>query len=147
MNITYREATTGDIKQLFEVRMSVMENVLVNTSLVTDELCAEYLTNRGKGWMCEADGIVAGFAIADLADDSIWALFVRPEYEKRGIGKRLRQIMLEWYFGQGKERVWLSTVPGTRAEQFYRMTGWRETGRTGSGEIRFEMTGSEYNGF
>jgi GNAT superfamily N-acetyltransferase len=136
----YREAQLSDIPQLFDVRFSVTENVLRNRALVTVTDCEDYLTRRGKGWVCEADGRIAGFAIADLRDHNIWALFLRPEYVGRGIGKRLHTLMLDWYFAQTQETVWLSTEPGTRAEAFYRRQGWQDVGRTASGEVRFEMT-------
>jgi GNAT superfamily N-acetyltransferase len=140
--MNYRIATPSDIKELFEVRMSVKENVLMNTDLVTDELCEQYLTQKGKGWVCETDGKIVGFAIADIENDSIWALFIRPEYEGRGIGRKLQDIMLNWYFSNNKEQVWLTTAPNSRAERFYRTSGWVETGWTKNGEIRFELTRS-----
>ena len=62
----FREAQTEDIKQIQLVRNAVKENVLSNPGLVTDKDCVEYLTLRGKGWVCETDGTIVGFAIADL---------------------------------------------------------------------------------
>jgi hypothetical protein len=46
--------------------------------------------------------------------------------------------MLNWYFDQTKETVWLSTAPNTRAEKFYRKAEWKEVGVYGK-EIKFEM--------
>lgn len=136
----FREATPADIPGLFEVRFSVTENVLRTPGLVTAATTEDYLTRRGKGWVGVEEGRIVGFAVADLQDHNIWALFVRPEYAGRGIGKQLHHLMLAWYFAQTSEPVWLSTGPGTRAEEFYRRQGWHETGRTASGEVRFEMT-------
>jgi hypothetical protein len=48
--------------------------------------------------------------------------------------------MLEWYFTQTKENVWLGTSPNTKAEKFYRKNGWKEIGVHGKGEIKFEMS-------
>lgn len=138
--MNYREATVLDIPQIHEVRHSVKENVLSDPSLVTDEDCIDYITRRGKGWVCEIDGNIIGFAIADLQDHNIWALFLRPEFEGKGIGKRLHHQMLDWYFAQTKETAWLSTEPHSRAAGFYRKMGWNETGPYGKGEIKFEMT-------
>lgn len=122
------------------VRNAVKENVLSKPSLVTDEDCRDYITRRGKGWVCEIDGQLAGFAIADLLGHNIWALFIHPQWERIGIGKTLHDRMLDWYFNQTTETVWLSTAPGTRAEGFYRKKGWKDAGTYGKGEVKFEMS-------
>lgn len=135
-----REATRADIGEIQVVRNAVRENRLSDPSVVTDQDCEHYLERRGKGWVSEDGGKIMGFGIADLEGSSIWALFILPEYEGMGLGSRLQQIMLEWYFGRTDKTIWLSTSPGTRAEEFYRRTGWEEKGRTQGGEVRFEMT-------
>lgn len=135
-----REARVEDIPQIQVVRNSVKENTLSNPDLVTDKDCEEFITERGKGWVCEIEGKITGFSIVDLKDNNIWALFVDPDFEKKGIGKKLHDIMLDWYFTQTKENVWLGTSPNTRAEFFYRKSGWNEIGIHGKNEIKFEMT-------
>jgi len=141
----FREATIKDIPEIQIVRNAVKENQLSNPALVSDADCENYLTIRGKGWVCEVDKTVVGFAIADLVDNNIWALFIHPDHEGKGIGKRLHRVMLDWYFGQGKEMVWLSTAPGTRAETFYKKQGWKEVGIHGKKEIKFEMKNTEWS--
>jgi GNAT superfamily N-acetyltransferase len=111
---------------------------------VTDKDCEEFITIRGKGWVCEIDNQIVGFAIADLKEDNIWALFIHPEFEKKGIGQQLHRIMLDWYFMQKKNKVWLGTAFNTRAEQFYKKAGWTEVGTHGTKEIKFEMTAEEW---
>lgn len=135
-----REARIEDIPQIQVVRNSVKENTLSNPDLVTDKDCEEFITERGKGWVCEIDGKITGFSIVDLKDNNIWALFVDPDFEKKGIGKKLHDNMLDWYFTQTKENVWLGTSPNTRAELFYRKSGWNAIGIYGKNEIKFEMT-------
>jgi len=134
-----REARVEDIPQIQVVRNSVKENTLSNPDLVTDKDCEGFITEKGKGWVCEIDGKITGFSIVDLKDNNIWALFVDPDFEKKGIGKKLHDIMLDWYFTQTKENVWLGTSPNTRAELFYRKSGWNEIGIHGKNEIKFEM--------
>ncbi len=141
--MVYREAGIADIPQIQFVRHAVKENVLSNPALVTDDDCKEFITKRGKGWVCQADSKIVGFAITDLQEDNIWALFLLPEYEGRGIGKMLHNIMMDWYFNQGKEKVWLGTSPGTRAEGFYKKMGWKEAGMHGK-EVKFEMKREEW---
>lgn len=139
-----REAKIEDINQIQIVRNSVTENTLSDPSLVTDEDCEEFITERGKGWVCEIDSQIVGFAIADLKENNIWALFLDPRFEKRGIGQLLHKAMVDWYFTQTKEKIWLGTAFNTRAEQFYRKAGWTAVGTHGSKEIKFEMTSEEW---
>lgn len=138
--MTIREAQTGDIQEIQVVRNSVKENTLSDPALVSDEDCLEYLTIRGKGWVCEINEEIVGFSIVDLKENNVWALFLKPEFEKQGIGQSLHNIMLDWYFEQTKEKLWLGTAPNTRAEAFYRKAGWKENGMHGKNEIKFEMT-------
>ncbi len=139
-NMTIREANINDINNYMVVRMAVKENVLSNPALVTRKDNEDYLTLHGKGWVCETENQIVGFSIVGLTQRNIWALFVHPDFEKQGIGRGLHDIMLNWYFTQTNETVWLGTSPNTRAEAFYRKAGWRETGIHGKGEIKFELT-------
>lgn len=136
----YREATINDIPQIQIVRNSVLENILSDPSLVTDQDCEMFLTARGKGWICEIANQVVGFAIVDLVGHNIWALFLLPSFEKKGIGRQLQKLMLDWYFSETQITVWLGTGFDTRAAQFYRKTGWKEVGMHGTDEIKFEMS-------
>jgi len=138
--IRIREVKIDDIKQIQAVRNSVTENMLSNPDHVTDNDCEVFVFKRGKGWVCEVDGQIVGFSIVDVKDSNIWALFLRPEFQRQGIGRQLHNIMLDWYFTQTKNKVWLGTEPKTRAEIFYRKSGWKEVGTHREGEIKFEMS-------
>lgn len=134
----FREANSEDIPQIQIVRNIVTENVLSNPNLVTDEDCREFLFERGKGWVCEINHQIVGFSIVDLKENNIWALFINPNHDKKGIGKHLHKQMLDWYFSQTKKTVWLGTARGTRAEIFYKRQGWTKVGLHGK-EVKFEM--------
>jgi GNAT superfamily N-acetyltransferase len=134
-----REAILSDIPQIQIVRNLVKENVLSDPSLVPDSDVADYITRRGKGWVCEIANEVVGFSIIDLQDHNVWALFMHPDFEKQGIGKQLHDVMMDWYFAQTQTTVWLGTEPKSRAENFYRKAGWQEVGVHGKGEVKFEM--------
>ena len=136
----YREAEIADITQMQFVRHAVKENRLSDPALVPDKDVEEYMTKRGKGWVCETDKTIVGFAMVDLIENNVWALFVHPDFEAGGIGKKLHRIMMDWYFVQTKEKIWLGTEPKSRAEKFYRMQGWKEVGIHGKDEIKFEMS-------
>lgn len=139
----FREAQVTDIPQIQIVRNTVTENTLSDPALVPDADVEDYITRRGKGWICEISNRIVGFSIVSVMDKNVWALFIQPGFEKKGIGRQLHDDMMNWYFSQTNETIWLGTAPGTRAEQFYRKAGWTETGIHGKGEIKFEMT-SEY---
>jgi GNAT superfamily N-acetyltransferase len=141
---TIREAKIEDIKQIQIVRNAVTENTLSNPNLVTDADCEAYITIRGKGWVCEIENQIVGFAIVDLKGNNIWALFLDPNFEKKGIGLQLHNTMLDWYFSQTKVTIWLGTAFNTRAEGFYRKAGWTEVGTHGTKEIKFEMTYTDW---
>lgn len=135
-----RKANIEDIPQIQIVRNAVKENTLSDPGRVTDADCIHYLTVRGKGWVAEVDSHILGFAIVDIEDHNIWALFMHPDYEKKGIGKMLHDRMLHWYFSQSNTTLWLGTSPNTRAEGFYKKAGWVRVGHHGPDEIKFEMT-------
>ena len=82
--MTLREAKIEDIKQIQTVRNSVRENTLSNPNLVTDQDCEKFITVRGKVWVCEISSQIVGFAIVDLKENNIWALYIDPKFEKKG---------------------------------------------------------------
>jgi len=134
-----RAAEPADIDAMHVVRCAVRENRLSRPDRVTADDYRVMLERDGRGWVAEVDGRIVGFAIADLRRSNVWALFVDPEHERRGIGRALHDRMMSWFLAQpGVERVWLTTDPATRAAAFYRAAGWRECGLDASGEQRFE---------
>jgi GNAT superfamily N-acetyltransferase len=130
---------------MHEIRLSVKENPLNNPDLVKENDYVSFLTSKGRGWLCKIDNDTVGFAIIDISKANVWALFVKPDFEKMGIGRNLHDLMLNWYFEQKNESVWLGTAPGTRAEGFYTKAGWNNCGIQSNGEIRFEMTSANWN--
>jgi len=134
--ITIREASRDDLDDLQRIRALVRENKLSYT--IPNERVLAGLETRGRGWVAQNDGETVGFSIADREDGSIWALFLLPEWEGRGLGRALLDRAVAWFAEQGCPRVWLSTAPGTRAEGFYARLGWERVGLTKDGEVRFE---------
>src|SRR6476619_4195848 len=98
MTLNIREATVEDIPALHKIRNSVTENMLRDPSKATRDDYIRFLTEIGKGWVCEADSVAAGFAIVDFSTSNVWALFVSPEFQGKGIVRKLHDTMLDWYF-------------------------------------------------
>jgi len=125
------------------VRDSVTENLvtierLASFGITIPSVIASFTTDS-KGWVGEIDGEIVAFSIANRDTSSIFALFVRPGYEGRGLGTRLLELAVEWLWSTGATSIWLTTAPRTRADGFYRRRGWTDTGMTPSGEVRFEL--------
>jgi GNAT superfamily N-acetyltransferase len=137
--MNFREAQIEDIPALSEVRQSVTENQLSDPRKVTREMYVAYLSECGKGWLCEIEGEVVGFAIASMEDASIWALFVKPSYEGRGIGKRLMRLATDWLFEMSAESIALSTEAHTRADRFYEKQGWQRGETQPGGEVCYRL--------
>jgi GNAT superfamily N-acetyltransferase len=129
-----RRAIQGDVARIMEIRHSVRENRLSDPNLVTGKDCSEFI-ERSEMWVWEEDGIVQAFAAGDIRDGWIWALFVAPEYEGRGIGKALLSMACETLRNAGYAVAKLSTAAGTRAERFYMENGWTLVNKNGRGEV------------
>jgi GNAT superfamily N-acetyltransferase len=144
--MTLRIATLADIEAMHAIRMSVRENRLGDPSRVTPSHYREMLETRGRGWVYEVNGAMAGFAIADHSTRSIWALFVKPGNEGRGIGRALHDAMVDWLFEMADTPLWLTTGPDTRAARFYIIAGWTLEPVMEKGELRFVLDASRWSG-
>jgi GNAT superfamily N-acetyltransferase len=100
--IRIREATRDDIPALWEVRYAVRENTLTPGRL-SDEDVRREIEDTGKGWVAEVDERVVGFAIGNATSGNVWALFVHPDAEGRGVGSRLHAAMLDWFVSRPVE--------------------------------------------
>jgi ribosomal protein S18 acetylase RimI-like enzyme len=133
-----RRATRADVPGIQRVRHAVKENRLITRRIGDDEV-VHAIEASGRGWVVVDGGEVVAFAIGNGEDGNIWALFVDPGHEGRGHGRHLHDRMVEWLWGRGLERLWLSTDPKTRARRFYAQAGWQEVGPLPSGEVRLEL--------
>ena len=140
LNFIFREAVEADIPAMSAIRLAVTENRLSDPSRVTIAMYQDYLEKLGKSWVCEVDGVVAGFAAADKLEASIWALFVDPRFEGLGIGKRLLALMVDYLFSLGHDRVVLATGADTRADTFYASQGWERGKMKNDVEVHYSLS-------
>jgi GNAT superfamily N-acetyltransferase len=125
---------------MHQVRCAVRENALTDPTRVTEASYAPYI-GAGTAWVAvAADGDLAGFAVLDSTDGSVWALFVAPGNEGTGIGRMLLDTLCDDAARRGLAALWLVTASGTRAEHFYRRAGWTGTPADDPRETRFERT-------
>lgn len=137
-HVRLRSITRADIPELMRIRASVKENVLRSTVL-TEQHYREALECEGHGFVAEQDGEIIGFTLGNGATGNIWALFLNPQHEGRGHGRRLLDALVAWLWARGLKTLWLTTSPRTRAERFYREAGWQQVAATPGGELRFEL--------
>jgi GNAT superfamily N-acetyltransferase len=133
-----RLAARADIPRIFEIRDSVRDDRFSDPAVVTEAELARFI-GAGALWVWqEPDGMVAGFSAGDARDGSLWALFVAPGHDGKGIGRALLKAGCDTLRAAGHRTATLSTDPGTRAERHYRADGWSVIGRNAKGELVFQ---------
>jgi GNAT superfamily N-acetyltransferase len=132
-----RQATRADVSGIQRVRGAVRENRLTSC-VISDADVVDAIERTGRGWVVVIESAVVAFAVGNAETGNIWALFVDPEHERCGHGRRLHDAMVAWLWSRGLARLWLSTEPNTRAERFYAASGWQRLGLLPSGEVAFE---------
>lgn len=132
-----RRATPADIPRLMEIRFAVQENRLADPTSVTAADCAGFIA-RNLVWVAQEPGRIIGFSASDDRDGTIWALFIDPPDQGRGLGAGLLTLACADLAAKGFTTARLTTDPGTRADRFYRRHGWLALGMGEDGELRFE---------
>ncbi|MBE9183023.1 GNAT family N-acetyltransferase [Oculatella sp. LEGE 06141] len=141
--MTIREARPEDVETLFMIRTSVAENYQSREDLadlgVTPATVIEMLQTDCRAWIAESNGEPAGFSMANATKKTIFAMFVLPAFECRGIGRQLMQRSERWLWSQGAEQIWLLTSNDSeiRAYGFYRHLGWIPTSVLSDGQVKF----------
>lgn len=124
------------------IRLAITENVLSDPGRATLAMYEDFLEQSGRGWVAEYGGEIVAFCYADKVNASIWALFVAPGYEGRGLGASLLERAVAWLFELGHDTVHLSTAAGTRADRFYAAQGWRRA-PLGTSEVAYSLARSQ----
>ena len=138
-----RVATEADVEALFDVRTSVIENHQSREELldigVTPDAVAKMLRTTCQAWITENDGHAVAFSMADAAEGTVFAMFVRPELERRGLGRTLMKLAEDWLFSHGWTEIWLLTGsdPALRAVGFYDHLGWQAIGQQADGQTKY----------
>ncbi len=141
MNSPIRVATPADIDAIFDIRTSVRENHLSHEQLaemgITPDAIQLAMQQAPCVWVAEVQGVAVGFAMADIDDGCVFAAFIRPEFEGRGLGRKLME-QAEALLFQHHRQIWLETAQASRASGFYQRLGWVEVEQLAHGDIRME---------
>lgn len=141
MDINIRIAAIADIDMIFDIRTSVKENHLSRPQLetmgITYETLGRAISAEPCLWLADVKGIPAAFSMVDMKERCIFALFVRPEFEGRGLGRRLLEHAESRLFEHHRV-IWLETDEASRANGFYQKMGRQAVEKRLDGDIRFE---------
>jgi len=144
MSLDLRKADLPDVPTLFAIRTAVRENHMTMAELasagVTPDTVADLLrSDDAAAWIGLWDGEPSGFAMARADVGDLFALFVLPAMEGRGLGSLLLSTAENWLASRGIETAWLLTGggPGLKAAEFYASRGWKAAGREPDGQVRF----------
>lgn len=141
MTINIRDASEKDIPEIFEVRTSVRENHLSAEQMaeigITHQTILEAIHKEPCLWVAEEGDHIVGFSMGSAEDACLFAAFVRPSWEGKGIGRLLVE-RAEAFLFERHPSIWLHTDGSSRAAGFYEKLGWRRTSLWQDGEYRFE---------
>lgn len=144
-HVELRAATASDIPALFSVRTSVRENhltleALAERGLTQDSTAMRLASGEWQAWVVEERSAVVAFSMADARSGTVFAVFVRPEAERRGYGRALLHAAEKWLFAAGWTTIRLQTSEEsyTRAHRVYRAAGWELVGPADHGDVQYE---------
>lgn len=143
MSVSLRMATVDDVESLFEIRTSVVQNHLSREQMDALGITAQVLRsaiNEGPCiWLAEVDQWPVAFSMIDRAEGEVFAMFVRPAFENRGLG-RLLMAAAEAELFKAHERIVLVTDgrQEIRANGFYQRLGWSVVERVDAQDVRYE---------
>ena len=97
------------------------------------------LGSSSRAWIASEFGHDVAFSMANALEATVFAMFVRPAFEGRGLGRILMKKAEGWLFAQSCSEVWLLTDANrhVRANGFYRHLGWNDAGIQEDGQVKF----------
>jgi GNAT superfamily N-acetyltransferase len=130
MNLSYEKLEAKHLPYFYEIRFSVKENILHDYQI-------QYLLkenalndiNQGGGWICKVNDDYVGFCFGVFIPHAlIGGLFVKPEYQSKGIGTTLLKLVTNWFYENKALEIKLTTDIGSKAETFYKKNKWIDCG-------------------
>ncbi|WP_261643012.1 GNAT family N-acetyltransferase [Erwinia mallotivora] len=114
------------INEMYSIRFSVTENPVHAHQiqfLQRDQVLEDI--SYGGGWICKINEQYVGYGLGiRIPHPLIGGLFVRPEYQKMGIGSEILSNITDWFFSSGDEQIELTTDVCSSAVLFYKKRGW-----------------------
>lgn len=126
---SWRESFAGIVPQSFLDKMSVERRAEAFAGRFKDDAYRMFVAEvAGRG--------VVGFAdfgepreVIDGYDGELYAIYLLPEFQRRGIGRRLFARGVRFLVGRGKGSVYLLALAVSPYRSFYEKMGGRVVGR------------------
>lgn len=135
MDVIYRKATPDDVSNCIILRGKTRENAFSFEQLAAIGVTPESWRSAVSddlliGYVGFSEGEMVGYCFGDQVTGEIVVLALLPEFEGRGIGKTLLNLVIEKLKAIGFHKLFLgcSSDPKARSYGFYRHLGWSPTG-------------------
>lgn len=137
---SWRESFEGIVPQSFLDGMSVGRRA--------EAFAKRFPEASYRMFVAEAEGRgVVGFAdfgeprgVIDGYEGELYAIYLLPEFQRRGVGRRLFQLGAEFLLGSGRRSMYLLALEVSPYRLFYERLGGRVVGRT-----RLEIEGVPFD--
>ncbi len=104
---------------------------------ITESVVADMIEKSFCAWVAAENDKIVGFSMILSDEGCLFAAFVLPEYEGRGIGRRL-VFLAEQELFKHHEIAWLETDKNSRAAKFYMQLGWGNKKEINGTDIKLE---------
>jgi len=125
----------SDIAACIELRGKTRENAvsverLKELGVTHASWSADVANGDLPGYVCLEDNQIIGYCFADKRTGEIVVLALLPDWEAKGIGRNLLEMIVTDLAKLGFKRLFLgcSSDPKVRSYGFYRHLGWQPTG-------------------
>ena len=129
--ITFEKLTAQHLPYLYEIRFPLKKTccIRIRSSICSANRRWRTSTRAAVGSAKYGDDYAGvGFGLF-IPEPLIGGLFVKPEYQSKGIGSALLARVTHWMFEHGAEAIHLTTDLGSKAEGFINVTAGSWSGR------------------
>ncbi len=102
-------------------------------------MLADSINESPCAWIAEVQGKPVAFSMVDLAEGEVFAMFVLPAYENRGLGRLLMAVAEQALFEHHEEISLITDGRGdVRANGFYQRLGWSVIDDVDGDDVRYQ---------
>ncbi|NTS76047.1 GNAT family N-acetyltransferase [Catenovulum sp. SM1970] len=119
---SYRKAVPADIEEIIAIRLTSTDP---STEKNIQQSYQLYIEKYGEGIVCLQENQIIGFAIVSIKESGLYSLYVKPNFQRLGIGKNLLKKAEAILKQAGAEQIFLAVNKNNDALNFYQKYGWK----------------------